>query len=62
MRVGLRDKAGNIYGTTQLGGGNNYNDCGDTAWGCGTVFELSPLRKGKWKESVLLAPCAQCAA
>jgi uncharacterized repeat protein (TIGR03803 family) len=47
------DKAGNLYGTTQLGGGNNYNDCGETTWGCGTVFELSPEGKGKWKETQL---------
>ncbi|HEY1615769.1 MAG TPA: choice-of-anchor tandem repeat GloVer-containing protein [Rhizomicrobium sp.] len=47
------DKIGNLYGTTQLGGGHNYNDCGETTWGCGTVFELSPEGDGKWKETQL---------
>lgn len=36
------DKAGNIYGTTRLGGPDNY----------GTVFELSKVN-GAWQESVL---------
>jgi uncharacterized repeat protein (TIGR03803 family) len=36
------DSAGNLYGTTQLGGAN----------GLGTVFEVSPSG-GKWKEKVL---------
>jgi uncharacterized repeat protein (TIGR03803 family) len=36
------DKAGNLYGTTHDGGAN----CGD----CGTVFQLTPNRKGTgWK-------------
>jgi uncharacterized repeat protein (TIGR03803 family) len=38
------DKAGNLYGTTDEGGGS-AND--------GTVFELSPSGDGTWKESVL---------
>lgn len=38
------DKAGNLYGTTRLGG----------PAGAGTVFELSPSG-GSWKESVLYA-------
>lgn len=33
------DQAGNIYGTTPIGG-NTGTDCGP--YGCGTVFELSP--------------------
>ncbi len=36
------DRAGNLYGTTELGG----------AYGCGTVYELSPAGSG-WTESVL---------
>ena len=36
------DGAGNLYGTTELGG----------AYGCGTVFELTPAGSG-WTESVL---------
>ena len=39
-----RDNSGNLYGTTQSGGTN----------GDGTVFELTPTQKGKWKESILL--------
>jgi uncharacterized repeat protein (TIGR03803 family) len=33
----VRDKAGNLYGTTQVGGGQ-----GCAGEGCGTVFELTP--------------------
>jgi uncharacterized repeat protein (TIGR03803 family) len=45
------DKAGNLYGTTQLGGGHNFDDCGFTDWGCGTVFKLAPDGNGKWTET-----------
>ena len=37
------DKAGNLYGTTELGGNNTH----------GTVFELTPNANGSWTESVL---------
>ena len=37
------DKAGNLYGTTELGGTNNQ----------GTVFEITPNSNGIWTESVL---------
>lgn len=37
------DKAGNLYGST-VSGGKDYH---------GTVFELIPKKKGKWKEKVL---------
>jgi uncharacterized repeat protein (TIGR03803 family) len=37
------DAAGNLYGTTRLGG----------AHGSGTVFELSPASKGRWKETLV---------
>lgn len=40
------DGAGNLYGTTQYGGNNNPS-C--SAWGCGTVFELTP-GSGSWTE------------
>jgi uncharacterized repeat protein (TIGR03803 family) len=48
----VRDAAGNLYGTTVLGGG--HQSCGDKL-GCGTVYELSPPRAkgGKWKEKIL---------
>jgi uncharacterized repeat protein (TIGR03803 family) len=37
------DAAGNLYGTTSLGGGSNF----------GTVFKLTPNADGSWAESVL---------
>jgi len=37
------DNAGNIYGTSYYGGSKNY----------GTVYELSPGKKGKWTEKTL---------
>ena len=37
------DSAGNLYGTTNAGGANNY----------GTVFELSPNAGGNWTETVI---------
>ncbi len=45
------DPAGNLYGTTYLGG------FGCNTVGCGVVFELSPPAKGqtKWTEKVLYA-------
>ncbi len=39
------DAAGNIYGTTEDGGG--------TSCGCGTVYELTPLAGGGWREKIL---------
>ena len=45
------DKAGNLYGTTnQGGGGANNTFCIN---GCGTVFKLSPNSNGTWTESVI---------
>jgi uncharacterized repeat protein (TIGR03803 family) len=41
------DAAGNLYGTTLLGG-SNYCDMG-----CGTVFELTPGQNGAWTETTL---------
>jgi uncharacterized repeat protein (TIGR03803 family) len=42
------DKVGNLYGTTQYGGGS-----GKCPAGCGVVFKLSPGKKGSWTYSVL---------
>jgi len=41
------DASSNLYGTTSYGG----DGCGGD--GCGTVYELSPVSGGKWKETVL---------
>jgi uncharacterized repeat protein (TIGR03803 family) len=43
------DGAGNLYGTTQLGGDSTCV----APYGCGTVFKLTPQSDGSWKESVL---------
>jgi uncharacterized repeat protein (TIGR03803 family) len=46
------DKAGNLYGTTALGGDPNcVGNYGRS--GCGTVFELAPQANGAWKEITL---------
>lgn len=37
------DHAGNLYGTTRSGG----------AYGCGTVFKLTPASSAPWKETIL---------
>lgn len=49
----VADKAGNLYGTTNLGGVNNPPNCYNAS--CGTVFELSPPSEpgGPWIETVL---------
>jgi uncharacterized repeat protein (TIGR03803 family) len=44
----ILDAAGNLYGTTQQGGGS-INCSG----GCGTVFKLKPNSNRSWTESVL---------
>ncbi len=46
------DAAGNLYGTTAYGGTGNCVVLG-TLMGCGTVFELSRQKDGKWTETVL---------
>ena len=46
------DAAGNLYGTT-VGGGLNDTTCTGYVAGCGTVFELSPSKRGGWAESIL---------
>jgi|HubBroStandDraft_1064217.scaffolds.fasta_scaffold00803_7 uncharacterized repeat protein (TIGR03803 family) len=49
------DSAGNLYGTTSLGGASINSNC---YAGCGVVFELSPSATG-WKETVLYNFCSQ---
>lgn len=48
------DAAGNLYGTTQEGGINNYNTpCFfDEQYSCGTAFKLTPSNGG-WTESLI---------
>lgn len=46
------DSAGNLYGTTLAGGGNQQWCTGQDP-GCGIVFELSPGSGGQWTETVL---------
>jgi hypothetical protein len=47
------DAAGNLYGTTALGG--DPSCLGGNGGGCGTVFQLAPpvVRGGTWTETVL---------
>ncbi len=42
--------AGNLYGTTSMGGSENGRGC---FLGCGTVFELTPTKGGGWTEKVV---------
>lgn len=44
------DAGGNLYGTTNFGGGKGCNYPG-----CGTVFELAPGAGGKWTRTLLHA-------
>ena len=46
------DKAGNLYGTTELGG---IGQCYD---GCGVAYELTPRPNSKWKYTVLYKFCS----
>jgi uncharacterized repeat protein (TIGR03803 family) len=46
------DVAGNLYGTTTLGGDPSYCT-NDIPPGCGVVFKLTPNSKGLWRERVL---------
>lgn len=52
------DSAGNLYGTTAVGG-----SAACSGGGCGTVFELIPGADGKWTEKILYKFCstANCA-
>ncbi len=45
----VRDKAGNLYGTTYAGGDLNCNE----SQGCGTVYELSLNTQGSWTETTI---------
>jgi hypothetical protein len=48
------DTAGDLYGTTSLGGSHVFCYMWDKIMsGCGTVFELKPNRNGTWTEKIL---------
>ena len=49
------DAVGNLYGTSNAGGGSSVCTNGTAAIGCGTVFELSPVWGGGWSEQVIYA-------
>jgi len=46
------DTAGNLYGTTSVGGHGTCTATNGTIIGCGTAFELAPVNGG-WQETVL---------
>jgi len=46
----ILDAAGNLYGTTELGGSSKNCDAG-----CGTVYQLRPQSDGTWKETTCTA-------
>lgn len=48
------DRAGNLYGTSQVGGITPNCNGG----GCGTVYEMSPNNDGTWSENVIYDFCA----
>ncbi len=43
------DAEGNLYGTTQ----QDTNETCNLVYGCGAVFELTPLQNGTWKETTI---------
>jgi uncharacterized repeat protein (TIGR03803 family) len=45
------DAAGNLYGTTSIGG-KNHIGC-EPGKGCGTIYQLSPNQDGSWTKRVL---------
>ena len=47
------DSAGNLYGTTNSGGGEDEQCSSGAFAGCGTVFELTPQPSGSWTETVI---------
>ena len=49
------DAFGNIYGTSNAGGGSSLCTSNGAVIGCGTVFELSPVAGGTWREQVIYA-------
>ena len=50
----LLESAGNLYGATYVGGGEQEADCPDFD-GCGTVYKLTPSGGGTWSQTILYA-------
>lgn len=50
----VMDSLGNLYGTTESGGGDHQSCQVQSDFGCGMVFELSPYG-AQWKETILKA-------
>jgi hypothetical protein len=51
----ILDKAGNLYGTTAIGGTGQCKNSNGTVIGCGTVFEIAPTGSSGsgWSETIL---------
>jgi len=49
----VMDSAGSLYGTTAFGGSHSSICTNQQYIGCGTVYKLSPVGAGKWKEELL---------
>jgi uncharacterized repeat protein (TIGR03803 family) len=47
------DAAGNLYGTSSIGGDVNCFNGGTQPWGCGVIFKLAHNSNGSWSESAL---------
>ena len=52
----LLGPGGDLYGTTQFGGGGSASDCGSI--GCGTVFKLTPA--GQFTTLYVFCPMTNC--
>jgi len=48
------DRAGNLYGTTPVGGDGPCDI--ESMPGCGTVFKLTPRSAGKWQKTTIYSP------
>lgn len=53
----IQDAAGNLYGTTGLGGNLQVYNC-DGYEGCGVAYKLSPNSDGTWTQTTLYEFCS----